>query len=252
LRVALGVLRVGVDSEANLREMIDLAHEAADVGADLVVFPEASITGLINNDDPTRDALLGQPVPGPATEAVSRVAGARHLWIAFGLLEQEASGLYDSAVLVDDTGEIRLVYRRINPQWHGSLASPLVYRQGTNVPVVQTPWGKTVILLCGDLFDDAVVAQARGLAPDWVLLPFARCFAGGGADQERWNREEMPAYAERVCRLGATTLMVNYLADDVTLPDDGSFGGAFVVGADGAILAQRPLGKPGLLVADLT
>ena len=251
MRAALGVLRVGADPTLNLCGLISLAHKAADAQADLVLFPEAAITGLINDDDPAHDLALGQPLPGPATEAASDVARARRLWMAFGLLEREGGSLYDSAVLIDDTGEIRLIYRRVNPQWHGPAASPVVYRQGSDVQGVETPWGTMAVLLCGDLFDDAVVAQARGLAPDWVLLPFARCFAGGGADQARWDREEMPAYAERVRRLGASTLMVNYLADDATLPDDGSFGGAFAVGADGAILAKQPLGEPGLLMVDL-
>ncbi len=75
--------------------------------------------------------------------------------------------------------------------------------------------------------------------------------ADAQVDQERWDRSEMPAYAEHVRRLGATTLTVNYLADGETLPDDGSFGGAFVVSPDGTVRAQKPLGEPGPLCAEL-
>ncbi len=251
MRIGLAVLEIGADPADNLRRLIDLADEAADAQVDLVLFPEAAITGLVNDDDPQHDLPLGQPVPGPATEAVREVARARRLWVAFGLLERDGGSLYDSAVLVDPTGEIRLTYRRINPQWHGPAASPLVYRQGSDVPSVETPWGRLVMLLCGDLFDDGIVVQARERDPDVVLLPFARCFADGAVDQARWDRSEMPAYAERVRHLGATTLMVNYLADGESLPDDGSFGGAFVVSPDGAVPARKPLGEPGLLCAEL-
>ncbi len=251
MRVGLAVLSVGADPTANLRGLVDLAHQAADAHVDLVLFPEAAITGLINDDDPRHDLALGQPVPGPATEAVGEVARARGLWVGFGLLERAGDGLYDSAVLIDDRGELQLTYRRVNPQWHGPAAAGGTYRQGTEVPSAETPWGRFVVLLCGDLFDDGVVAQARERAPDIVWLPFARCFADGVVDQVRWDRSEMPAYTERVRRLGATTLMVNYLADGATLPDGGSFGGAFVVSPDGTILAQKPLGEPGLLQTEL-
>ncbi len=59
----------------------------------------------------------------------------------------------------------------------------------------------------------------------------------------------MAEYAGRVRRLGASTLMVNYLAD--TELGDGSFGGAWMVDAMGEVQASLPLGKVGLLIVDL-
>ncbi len=183
------------------------------------------------------------------------------MWVAFGLLECVGDSLYDSAVLIDADGEVKLTYRRISPQWHGAGASPDVYRQGEKVGAVETPWGKIALLICGDLFDDAIVAQARALSPDWLLFPFARCFAGGGTSQVRWDSEEMPAYAARVRAVGTSALMANYLADVRELPDavssggissrEGYFGGAFVVRADGTVVAQKPLGASGMLVVDV-
>ena len=251
MRAGLGVIRVGADSLQNLAAMVRMAREAARGGADLVLFPEAALSGLINDDDPAHDLALGEPIPGPATETLVAVARELGIWIAFGLLERAGDRLYDTAVLLDAKGTLRLSYRRINPQWHGSSASPEVYRVGTGVDAVMTPWGKMAILICGDLFDDRAVAQARALAPDWVLFPFAREFTGGGVAQGRWDREEMPFYAERVRILAAPMLMVNYLADGATLPTDASFGGAFVVLRNGTVAAQKPLGEEGLLMVDV-
>lgn len=251
MRAGLGVIRVGEDPAANLGAMARMAHDASRAGVDLLLFPEAALTGLINDDDPVHDLLLGQPIPGPATETLGTVARELGLWIAFGLLERAGNCLYDAAVLLDADGALQLSYRRINPQWHGKAASLDVYRQGTCVNSAVTPWGRVAFLLCGDLFDDRVVAQARATAPDLVLLPFARAFVGAGVDQERWNREEMPHYAERVRLVGTPTLMVNYLADRTIQPADASFGGAFVVLHDGTVAAQKPLGEAGLLQVDL-
>ena len=91
--------------------------------------------------------------------------------IGLELLERDGGCLYDTAVLLDHAGEIALHYRRIQPQWHGRHADPAVYRQGSELPVAQTPFGVLVFLLCGDLFDDEITARVRELAPDSCYSP---------------------------------------------------------------------------------
>jgi predicted amidohydrolase len=247
---ALAVNRVSLDAAANLDAMVRMAYASADAGAEVVLFPEAALTGLINDDNPARDLPLGQPVPGPATEAFAAVARACNLWIGVGLLERDAAQLYDTAVLLSPAGEIALKYRRISPGWHGRHADPAVYAHGIDIPAVQTPWGKVAFLLCGDLFDDDLVRQVRALDLDWLLFPFARSFDNGTWDQARWDRQELHEYVARVRMIGVTTLLANYLCGD-DLRDDGSFGGAWVISGAGAVLAQKPLGQDGLLLVTL-
>ena len=64
MKAALAVNRVTTDTDANLKMITNMANEAADKQADLVVYAEAALTGLIN-DDPSHDLPLGQPIPGP-------------------------------------------------------------------------------------------------------------------------------------------------------------------------------------------
>jgi len=247
---ALAVNRISLDVVANLKTMVRMARTAADAGAAVVLFPEAALTGLINNDDPVHDLPLAEPVPGPATETLAAVARARKLWLGVGLLERDGTRLYDTAVLLSSTGEIVLKYRRISPGWHGRGANPAVYLHGTDIPTVQTPWGRVAFLLCGDLFDDVLVQHVRALELDWLLLPFARDFDNGTCNQVRWDREELGKYAARVRMAGVTTLLVNYLAGD-DLEDDGAFGGAWVISGAGEVLAQYSLGQAGLLLVTM-
>jgi len=249
MRAALVVHRVTRKRDANLKTMLRELHAAADAGADLVLYAEAALTGLINNNDPAHDLPLGQPIPGPATEALARAARARRTWVGFGLLERDRGALYDAAVLLSAKGEIALHYRRIQPQWHGQDADPGIYRQGSEISAVETPYGRMGFLLCGDLFDDDVVRHARALELDWLLFPFARCFSDGAVDQARWERDDLPAYLERVRRVGATALAVNYLAHRSLL--GGAFGGALVVSGDGTLIDHLPLGRTGTLLVDL-
>ena len=211
MRVALLVTRPTPDRAANLAALLQRAEDAARAGATLLLFPEAALTGLLNDDDPAHDLPLGETIPGPATDALAAFTRRRGVWLGLGLLERDGGCLYDTAVLLDPHGETRLRYRRLQPQWHGPQADPAVYRQGSEIAVTSTPFGTVSFLVCGDLFDDGIVDRLRAARPDLLLVPFARCFADGAVEQARWEREELPAYCARVRRVGVPALLVNYL-----------------------------------------
>ena len=177
------------------------------------------------------------------------MCGRLDVWAALGLLERDASALYDSAVLIDSRGRIHMRYRRIQPQWHGKEADPSVYRQGSEAESVATPFGTVSFLICGDLFDDAILARVRALEPDLVLFPFARCFSTDVDPQKQWEETEQQEYTRRVRLLGAQTLMTNYLAGRDL--NGGAFGGAFVVKGDGKVTHAWPLSRSGILFADI-
>ena len=250
MQAALIVNRVGPEPSENLARILGMAERAATAGAELILLPEAAVTGLVNNDDPAHDLPLGEHIPGPATDALGQLCSQRRVWLGFGLLERDGNQLYESAVLIGPNGRIALKYRRNQPQWHGRHASPDVYREGTELGSASTPFGRMAFLLCGDLFDDDIVSRFKDFGADWLLFPFARSFSDMSVDQRRWDTLEMPEYAGRVRQGGAPALMVNYLADS-TLQCDGSFGGAFVVSAAGEIIASRPLGREGILMVEL-
>jgi N-carbamoylputrescine amidase len=249
MRVALVVNQITASREHNLQGVLTGISKAAAMGAELVVFPEAALTGLVNNDRPARDLGFGVVLRGPEVRAMAAMARSNRVYLAIGLLERAGSRLYDTAVLFGPDSPEPHVYHRITPGWHGKRAAPQVYGAGLEVATVQTPLGALGFLICGDLFDDGLVAKMKALAPDWLLAPMARCFKNGSRDDERWVQEEQPACVERVRRAGSTTLIVNSLADRNL--DGGSFGGAMVVAPDGEVLARLPLGNPGILFADL-
>ena len=102
----------------------------------------------------------------------------------------------------------------------------------------------------GSACSKGIFSRFRALRPDWLLLPFARCFPDGTADQVRWDTEELPQYAQRVKLAQTPALMVNYIGDS-SLPDDNSFGGAFFISAEGEVRARLPLGVEDSLVGVL-
>ena len=233
---AVASVRVESDPSENLRTVFKAIDRAGRMGAELVLFPEAVLTGLANNDHPEHDLALGQTVPGPATRRIARRAAEAGVWVAFGLLEREGNTLYDTTLLLNPDREIVLKYRRITPGWHGSGADPRVYGHGSQLGFADTPFGKVGFLICGDLFDDDLLEMARSLGLDLVLVPFARSFEGPGHAEAFWRTEKL-AYAHRAARLAARVAMVNYLSED------GCFGGGMVVMPDGSISVEIAPGR---------
>ena len=245
----MAVPRLVRDAGSNCDKIISMIGQAAAQRAELVLFPEAVLTGLINNDDPGHDLPLGQEVPGAMIGRVAAAAARHRIHVCLGLLEREGDRLYDSSLLIDDRGATVLHYRRISLGWHGFKPDAATHSYGEGVPHADTRFGRVVTLICGDLFDDEIMAVARAARPDLLLFPFARSFDDCSADQHRWDADEIPDYAWRISQLSAAALMANYLG--CAEADDHSFGGAAAVSATGRLVASLPLGQEGLLLADI-
>ncbi|MFM7974473.1 MAG: carbon-nitrogen hydrolase family protein, partial [Pirellula sp.] len=94
------------NTKANLERML-LWLEHQDVqNADLVVFPECMLSGycFASLEEARPHA---ESIPGPATDAITRVCKSRNMHVVFGLLELgPQDSIYNSCVLVGPTGVI--------------------------------------------------------------------------------------------------------------------------------------------------
>jgi formamidase len=83
------------------------------------VFPELYLSG----EDPfTRDEPQGyaeevaEPIPGPTTDRIGKLAATAKRWIAAGsLLERADEGIFNTAVVFSPTGELVARHRKIVP-----------------------------------------------------------------------------------------------------------------------------------------
>ena len=206
----------------------------------LVIFPEACLTGLELSWNPGCDLPRGLALDSPELNRLREAAKEGDLHIAFGWIERDGDHLFDSALLIDNHGRDALHYRRVSSGWRDPGVDTGVYRCGESAPVVRTAFGETAFLLCGDLFDDSVVAPVRARRPDLLLYPFARGISGEQAQQD-WTERELPDYLDMWSVTAGTTLAANCVDSE-----SGYHGGAYIA-RDGDILGLLPLGQPGLL-----
>ncbi len=249
MKVALAVNQICEDINSNLKTIKKMIGEATDHNCDLILFPEAAITGLINNDNPEHDLSLGELISGDITNQLCEIAIKNSINIVIGMLEREEKKLYDTAIFITSDGKISLKYRRISSGWHGEKADPNIYCQGHTIQILETKFGKFAILICGDLFDEKIIKKVKILKPNYILFLMARNFEDNSYDQERWDKEEKNEYVKQMKKIGAATFMVNYF-DNGSL-NDFSFGGAMAVSKAGNIISELPLGREGILFVEL-
>lgn len=98
-------------------------------GTDLVVFPEYALHGLSMDTNPEIMCHLD----GPEVMAFQQSCKENHIWGCFSIMEYNPHGYpYNVGLIIDDTGDIKLYYRKLHPwvpvePWEpGDLGIPVI------------------------------------------------------------------------------------------------------------------------------
>ena len=111
---------------------------------DLVVFPEYSLHGLSMDTNP---AILCR-IDGPEVAAFKRACAENRIWGCFSIMELNPRGNpFNSGIIVDDDGALRLYYRKLHPWVPVEPWEP----GDLGIPVCDGPNGaKLGLIICHD------------------------------------------------------------------------------------------------------
>jgi predicted amidohydrolase len=234
------------DMQANIGKHMALADKAAAAGAQLVVFPELSLTGYSIKDMNWDLALNLRRDPRAVSPLVEK--GKTISILAGGVEEGASFGLYNAAFLFEG-GEVRSVHRKTYPPTYGMFEENRYFSSGTEVRAWDSKHGRFGVLICEDL---------------WHLpLPYLLAQDGAGviltlvASPTRISgREERPPIATVNAENHRTyaRLLSVFVAfcNRVGFEDGVNFwGGSEIVGPDGSCLASAKLFDEDLIVADI-
>ena len=103
--IGLVQMRCSETPEENLERAVAGIREAARQGAAVVCTQELFRSRYFcQQEDPARFALA-EPIPGPTTERLTKVAAEAGVTLVASLFEQRAAGLYHNTAVVIDGGE---------------------------------------------------------------------------------------------------------------------------------------------------
>jgi N-carbamoylputrescine amidase len=113
--VALIQMACAPDPRENLERAVARVEEAGRSGAGLVCLPELFRSQYFCQREDAAFFDLAEPVPGPTTEVMAKIAKERNLVIIAPVFERRAAGLYhNSAPVIDSTGELVGLYRKMH------------------------------------------------------------------------------------------------------------------------------------------
>jgi N-carbamoylputrescine amidase len=116
-KFAVGLVQMSVtsDLDANLNKAVAKVEEAAKQGAQVICLPELFRSQYFCQKEDADLFDLAEPVPGPSTEHLGRVARAHHVTVIAPIFERRATGLYhNSAAVINSEGNVAGIYRKMH------------------------------------------------------------------------------------------------------------------------------------------
>jgi predicted amidohydrolase len=147
-RVAIAQInpRLG-DLQSNLALYEEKIRQGVKEGADLLLFPELSLTGY----------FLRDMVPNVALRLSSREIGAlrklsQEIPFVAGLVEESSDYRFFNAAVYFEAGEIRHVHRKVYLPTYGMFDEQRYFARGDRLRAFDSKFGRMALLVCEDLW----------------------------------------------------------------------------------------------------
>lgn len=241
------------DKAKNLTKFREMAEAARQQGASIVCFPELCNTTYFCWESSPKNFELAEPIPGPTTEAVGKIAQELNLTILCSVYEKtDGPDYYNSTFIVNRQGEMVGLYRKnsipLSVGMNGVNSNEKMYFRPGNLgfPVFDTEYGvKIGVLIC---YDRHYPEAARALAlqgADIIFVPTATW-----REPMRWAWElELRAHAIAnnfyVCGVNKVGL------EEGGSPTNRYFGSSLIVDPKGEIIVQAGTEGDEVIVADI-
>ncbi len=135
------------DLHANLSDHVQRIDDAAAAGADLIVFPELSLTGYFLKDQVDELALA------PDSGALAELADAsERISIVAGFVERTPEGRLYNSIGLFEGGALRNVHRKVHLVSYGMFDEGRDFAAGESFSSFESERGRFGPLICEDLW----------------------------------------------------------------------------------------------------
>ena len=152
VRIGLVQMAVSNDPAKNLKKAVEQVGLAAAEGARIVCLEELYRTPYFCRVQDAKNFDLAETIPGPSTEAFSKIAKSSRTVIVAPLFEKRASGVYhNSAVVIDADGKRLGIYRKMHiPDDPGFYEKFYFVPGDLGFKVFHTRYDTIGVLICWD------------------------------------------------------------------------------------------------------
>jgi predicted amidohydrolase len=232
--------------EQNVAKHVDASTRALKEGADLVVFPELSLTGYSIKDLNTE---LGIDVTNPRTQLSPLIELSKSVTILAGGVEEERAFRLHNAAFLFEQGSVYCVHRKIYPPTYGMFEELRYFSAGRSVRAYRSRLGILGILICEDLWH---ITLPYLLAQDGAQVIIALVASPTRLSGDRNNLDIAAANSEN--HRAYARLLSSYVifCNRVGFEDGVNFwGGSSVIAPDGSIVASAKYFEEDLILAKI-
>ena len=228
VQLQLPIVKTTTDLAEQTQKIVEMVGKARRNMAtmDLVVFPEYALHGLSMDTNPE----IMCSIDGPEVAALKQACVDNEIWGCFSVMENNPGGNpYNSGIIVDDSGNLKLYYRKLHPWVPVEPWEP----GDLGIPVIEGPKGaKLALVICHDGMFPEVAREAAYQGAEIMLRT-----AGYTAPiRDSWKFTNQ---SNAFCNLMIT-------ANVCMSGTDGTFdsmGEGMIVNFDGTILAHGSNGR---------
>ncbi len=234
------------DVDANLKQHLEMIDRAKAQGAELVVFPELSLTGYVLQDlTPlvARRPTHNDPAFGPLLEA------CKDIDMIVGFVEAERRHRFYIAAAYLSRGEVLHVHRKVYLPTYGLFDEGRFFAWGDHIRAFDSPLGRVGMLICEDFWHASPPYLLWLDGAEILFLISASPGRGITGD----DRLESARWVERINQAYASLFTTFVIHTNRVGFEDGLhfWGGATAFNPDGQLLAQGPYHEPALTLAQL-
>ena len=227
------------DKSYNLRKIENIVMKAKRQGAELVIFPELSLTGYS-----VRDQIyeLAETIPGPSTTVLEQLAKKAGTYIVFGMpeiSEKTQATIYNAAVFVGPHGLIGK-YRKMYLPTHSVFEEKRYFRPGYQPVAFETELGKIGLIICYDVFFPEVSRLTRLKGAQLIV-----CISASPTTRRTFFET---LTAARAIENTAFLAYVNLVGIEDGLQ---FWGGSRLIGPDGKVLVKAKYDEEDLVIGEV-
>ncbi|MBL8243994.1 MAG: carbon-nitrogen hydrolase [Rhodanobacteraceae bacterium] len=259
LKVALVQDRDRGSVDANLERIEARVAEAAAAGAKLVLLQELHNGAYFCQTQDVREFDRAEPIPGPSSERLSRLAARHGVVLVSSLFERRAAGLYhNTAVVFDADGRVAGRYRKMHIPDDPGFMEKFYFTPGDlGFEPIDTAVGRLGVLVCWDQWYPEAARLMALAGAELLLYPTAIGWDPRDEDAEKRRQQEAWVVSQRghAVANGVPVLSCNRVGFEADPSAAGAgiqfWGTSFVAGPQGEFLARASDHDDELLLADV-
>ena len=255
-RVQVGLVQMSCagDKEENLQKAIRKVREAASRGAQIVCLQELFTSLYFCDVEEYDNFKLAEPIPGPSTEALAKVAAELNVVIIASLFEKRTQGIYhNTTAVLDADGAYLGKYRKMHIPDDPAFYEKFYFTPGDlGYKVFKTKYADIGVLICWDQWYPEAARITSLMGAEILFYPTAIGWAT--SQDEKSNKEQYDAW-QTIQRSHAVANGVHVVSvNRVGFEQEGRmkfWGGSFIANPLGTLLYQASHDEEEVIVQEI-